>query len=217
MIGDQIRFHRLKGANPNVEGNEFVRQLLEQFLGKMQTCSWCGHGSGGRGENSLVSFGIGSVGFTLDVRRQRHFAALFQIQRFGKPNFTVAIFKNSGDLTAELRFDKLAAYGKPRSGADQATPRAIIGLPKEEDFCIPILESDPSRHHSGVIQDQQLLWRDKIDEFAKMMVGYLPVPPVDQHQLGITTGWRWPKRDQLFGKIVVVIFCPKAHVMLIGS
>ena len=76
VIGDQIRFHRLKGANPNVEGNEFVWKLLEQFLGKMQTCSRRGHGSGGRGKNSLVSFGISSVGFTLDVRWQRHFAAL---------------------------------------------------------------------------------------------------------------------------------------------
>jgi hypothetical protein len=194
-----------------------VWKLLEQFLGKMQTCSWRGHGSGGRGKNSLVSFGIGSVGFTLDVRRQRHFAALLQIQRFGKPNFTVTIFKNSGDLTAEPRFDEPAAYRKPRSWPDQATPSAIIGLPKKKDFCIPILEPDPSRNHSGVIQDQQLLWRDEIDEFAKMIVSYLPASPVDQHQPGITTGWRWPERDQLFGKIVVVIFCPKAHVMMLGS
>lgn len=217
MIGDEIRFHRFKGANPNVEGNEFVWQLPEQFLGKMQTCSWRGYGSGGRSENSLVSFGIASVGFTLDVWRQRHFAALFQIQGFSKPDFTVTIFKNSGNLTAEPRFDKLSAYRKPRSGPDQATPRTIIGLPKEEDFCIPILEPDPSRNHSGIIEDQQLLRHEEIDEFTEMMVRYLPAPPVEEHQPGITAGWRWPKRDQLFWKIVVVIFCPKAHVTMIGS
>jgi len=163
VIDDQIRFHWLKGADSDVEGNEFVWKLLEQLLGKMEARGRRGHCSSSRSKNSLVSLGIGRIGFAFDVRRQRHFAALFQIQGFGKSNLAVAIFKNSGNLAAELRFNKPAAYRKPGSWPDQATPSAIIDLPKEKDFRIPILELDPSWNHSGIIQDQQFLRRNEID------------------------------------------------------
>jgi len=32
VIGDEIRFHGLKGTNPNMERNELVLELLEQLL-----------------------------------------------------------------------------------------------------------------------------------------------------------------------------------------
>jgi hypothetical protein len=136
---------------------------------------------------------------------------LFQIQGFGKPNFAIAIFKNSRDLATESRFDELAAYNKPGSWPDQATPGAIVNLPQKKDFCIPGLEPDAGGNHSGIIQNQQLFRRNEIDEIAKMMMRDASLSAINQHQSGIATRWRGPERDQLFGKIVMVICCTKAH------
>jgi hypothetical protein len=161
----------------------------------METSSRCGYGSGGRRKDSLVSFGIRSVWFTLNVGRQRHFTGPFQIQGFAKLNFAIAIFKNSNDLTTESRFDELAANREPRSWPDQAPPGAIVDLPEEKDFCIPGLEPDASRDHSSVIQNQQLLRRNEIDEIAKPMMRDVSMLPINQHQSGIAAGCRRPECD----------------------
>src|SRR5258708_17169145 len=143
----------------------------------------CSHGAGSGREDSLVSLGIGSVGFALDIGRGGHLSRLFQIQGFGKSNLAITIFKNSGHLTAESRFDKLAAYRKPRSWSDQAAPGPIVDRAKEKDFCVPSLEPDASRDHFSVVQNQQLVRRNEIGEFAKMMMGDVFASPIDQHQL----------------------------------
>src|SRR5260370_41782688 len=46
-----------------------------------------------------------------------------------------------------------------------------------------------------------------------MMMGDVFAAPIEQHQLGGTTGRRWPQRNQLFGKIVIVVFRANAHEM----
>jgi len=179
----------------------------------METRGRCSDGTGSGREDSLVSLGIGGVWLALDVGRQGHLSGLFQIQGLGKSNLAITIFKNSGDLAAESRFDKLAAYRKPRSGSDQAAPGPIVDRAKKKDFCVASLEPDASRDHFGVVQDQQLFRCNQISEFAKMMMGNVFASPIDQHQLGVTTGGWWPQRNQLFGKIVIVVFRANAHEM----
>src|ERR1700745_3773424 len=179
----------------------------------METRGRCSDGAGTGREHSLVSLLIGGVWFALDVGRQRHLPGLFQVQGIGKSNLAITIFKNSGDLAAESWFDKLAAYCKPRSGSDQAAPGPIVDRAKKKDFCVASLEPDASRDHFGVVQDQQLFRCNQISEFAKMMMDNVFASPIDQHQLGVTTGGWWPQRNQLFGKIVIVVFRANAHEM----
>ena len=53
-------------------------QSCEQFAGEMQACCWRYHRTFFFGEDALVGFGIGGIGGTFDIWRERSVAEFVQ-------------------------------------------------------------------------------------------------------------------------------------------
>lgn len=67
VIAKVCRFDRAKGAEADVEGDEGVGEMVEEFGGKVEASGGGGDGAGGLGVSGLVVGGVGGLEVGLAV------------------------------------------------------------------------------------------------------------------------------------------------------
>ena len=151
VVLGSLGFNGTKGANSDVEGEKGVRERLQNFRRKMQTC-------GGRGNRSffacidrLVALAIAELVFAIHVMWQGEVAMFVEVD-FAVPfDQAVAIFKDLNHGTDGVSDLHGGTNSHFFPGFDQTAPKCGRGAIEAEDFTFTIDGKKSRGNDFGVV------------------------------------------------------------------
>ena len=212
MLGEVFRMDSAERADADVQREEGVRNLRENFRREMQPRSRRGDGSALAGKDRLITLRIRSLHFAIKVRRQRKFARCIEIDWSAKLNDPFALRANLHDDADHLAdmHQRADPHFAPR--LHETFPRILADHFEEEQLDAPIIGIDAGRDDARVVQHHEVARAHIAWEVAKAaMLDRLRLAMQHHHARVFAVRGRVP-RDQFVGQRVIVIGSAQAHI-----
>ena len=176
-----IGFDRAEGADADVQGEEGVVEIGEDFGREMEPGGGRGDGAVFFGVDGLVAVAVGFVGFAFHVVRQGEVAVFFEVGRGVPLDETFAFFvglENGAGAPADFYG---AAGFHLLAGPDEAPPMVWVGGVGADELDFFVVGKEARRDDFGVVEDEKMVGWEEFGELTEVVVGDLSGSAIDEH------------------------------------